>query len=82
MKKTELLKNMYDDLKNGYTVYCNGCKIWMGESDRKSSNGRYRTWIFWENYGRSAERCTLQGLRFIVKVIAKSDDYSYTAVNY
>lgn len=80
MTKTERLKAMYADLKLGYTVFCNGCKIWMDESWKRSRNGRYKTYIHWLNYGKSANPCTLQDLRFIVKIIAKSDDYEYSKV--
>lgn len=80
MNKTERLKAMYADLKLGYTIFCNGCKLWLDEAAKISRNGRYKTYIYWEHFGRAAEECTLQDLRWILKVIAKSDDYEYTKV--
>jgi hypothetical protein len=78
MTKTKRLKQMYSDLKNGFIVCCNGCKIWMDEAAERSSNGRYKTFIYWEHYGRAANECSLSDLRWICKTIAKSSDYEYT----
>lgn len=65
---------MYLDLKNGAVVNCNGTII-------RISISRGVKYIFWENFGRSAERLGLNNLRFICMRIAHSKDYSYTIIN-
>lgn len=74
MTKTERLKAMYNDLKSGAVVNCNGCTIWIGVSKRKY-------FLFWECHGRSAERLGLNNLRWICKNISLSRDYLYTIIN-
>lgn len=69
MNKTSNLKRMYNDLRNGQTVICNQCRIYIRYVHREKRN-----YIYWECFGRSAERMNLQSLRFICKVIAKSED--------
>lgn len=73
--KTENLKNAYKAIKNGKIIDCNGCKIWIDWSE----HGRHK-YIFWLSYGSSAERLGLQNLRWIMKVIAGSEDYSFKVV--
>lgn len=79
--KTENLKNAYALIKSGLTINCNGCQIWVGPMRYRNGEpyGRQRA-ICWQHYGRSATRMTLGDLRWIMKVIAGSDDYSYTVV--
>lgn len=70
--KTKNLKRMYNDLRLGAIIDCNGCQIYRDYSERDK-----REYFFWRHYGASANRVTLSDLRWIVKVIAKSKDYSY-----
>ena len=71
--KTENLKAAYKAIKNGHTICCNNAQIWI-DYGRKGD----RQYIFWYHYGSSAERLGIQNLRWIMKVIAKSDDYAFT----
>lgn len=74
--KTENLKRMYNDLRLGAIVDCNGCRIYRAEGSRGYDL------FFWRYYGSSANRVSLSNLRWILKVIAESVDYSYQIVGY
>ena len=76
MGKNLNLKAMYEHLRCGRTVNVNGCKIYR----RRSRRGD-RDYFFWERFGSSANKVTMQDLRWICKVIAKSTDYSYTLIS-
>lgn len=73
--KTQNLKAAYKDLKDGHVIDCNGCRVYIEYSEHGN-----REYIFWENFGRSAERLGIQNLRWIFRVIAKSPDYAYKLV--
>lgn len=80
MNKTENLKSMYEALKAGLEVNCNGCHIFRAESRHKSRNGRYPQLFFWHYYGSSAIKVSMSNLRWLCSVIAESNDYSFTIV--
>ena len=73
--KTENLKNAYKAIKQGKIIDCNGCRIWIAWSEHGGHE-----YIFWRSYGQSAERLGLQNLRWIMKQIAGSEDYSFKVV--
>ena len=76
MCKTQNLKAMYEHLRCGRTINVNGCKIFR----RRSRRGD-RDYFFWEFFGSSANRVSMQELRWICKVIAESDDYEFEILN-
>lgn len=79
--KTENLKNAYEAIKNGLIIDCNGCRIWAGPMCYRGGEpyGR-RQAICYRHYGQSATSMSLNWLRWIMKKIAGSADYSFTVV--
>lgn len=83
MTKTEKLKSAYKELQDGkiiefksekgknYNVRC-----WIRKSETNNRN-----YIFWRNFGQSANRMTLGNLRWIAKTIGHCFDYEYKIVN-
>lgn len=79
--KTENLKSAYKAIKDGHIIDCNGCRIWVGPAVyRHGEPFGNRQCICWRCYGQSANPMGLQNLRWIMKVIAGSDDYSWKIV--
>ena len=81
--KTKNLKQMYSDLKDGETVKCNGCTIWRSEPYTHYGSGKPQKrpgYLHWQHYGRSANRVSLNDLRWILNVIAESPDFAYEIV--
>lgn len=74
--KTKNLRAMYDALRLGAIVDCNGCQIY------RTKGSRGYDLFFWRSFGSSANRVSLSELRFIVKKIAQSVDYSYKIIGY
>lgn len=75
MRKTEKLKAMYHDLKDGRTVFVNNVTIYIGYNRNFT-----RKYIYFEGVGRSAFKMGLQNLRELCRDIAKSADYEYTII--
>jgi hypothetical protein len=66
--KTTNLKNAFNCLLDGNIIQplnSNG-KIWI-----------YNGYIFWQNFGRSAEKIKISELRWIFKTIFKNNDYTF-----
>lgn len=84
MTKTDKLKNAYKDMKNGKIIEFlsdNGgynCKCWVANSNNSADKRKY---IFWRGYGQSANRMSLNELRWIAKMIAKCTTYDYRIVS-
>lgn len=74
--KRSNLDSAYEAIKAGHTIDCNGCKIWIDYSE----HGR-KDFIFWLYYGSSAETVSKKNLRWIMDVIACSDDFSFKVCN-
>lgn len=85
MTKTERLKSAYNDLKEGKIIefqsdrgmHCN-CKCWIANSNNSKCKKRF---IHWRCFGQSANRMSLNDLRWIAKNIAHCTTYEYTIVN-
>ena len=75
MSKTQNLKNAYGLIKAGEVIRCNGTDIWVDYSERDGRN-----YIYWYGYGSSAENLGINNLRWIMKVLCNSVDYSFTIV--
>ena len=69
--KTKNLKQAFEDIKNGKTIQPKGTrgKIWV-----------YFGYIYWENYGQSANNININELRWIFKTIFNSKNYEYTVI--
>lgn len=68
--KCKNLEHAKATLDLGDAIYVNGCcEIW--------DDGRYYKWLC---YGSSANRRTLQDLRFIFSKIANSEDFSFSVI--
>lgn len=90
MTKTERLQQAYADLKAGKIISFIsdedkrklqrgfGCKCWISKSSNPICK---RKFIFWEHYGRSANRMSLNELRWIAKNIAHCTTYEYEIVS-
>lgn len=81
--KTKNLKQMYEDLRDGCTVKCNGCEIWRSEPYTHYGNGKPQKrpgYLHWYYYGSSANRVSISELRWILNVIAKSPDFAYEII--
>lgn len=84
MTKTEKLKSAYNDIKNGKIIeflpdegfYT--CRCWIAKSNNPQDK---RSYIFWRSAGQSANRMSLNELRWIAKTIAKYTTYNYRTVN-
>lgn len=82
MTKTEKLQSAYNELQNGKIVeftsekgkYYN-VRCWINKSETNNRN-----YIFWRCFGQSANRMTLNDLRWIAKTIGKCFDYDYKIV--
>ena len=90
MTKTERLQQAYADLKSGKIIQfipdedkrklkrgC-GCKCWIRESTNPNCK---RKFIFWKYFGQSANRMSLNELRWIAKNIADCTTYEYEIVS-
>lgn len=85
MTKTERLKMAYNDLKAGKIIefqsdkgkYYN-CKCWISNSKNPNCKKRF---IFWKCFGQSANRMSINDLRWIAKTIAHCTTYEYTVTN-
>lgn len=87
MTKTEKLKKAYEELKNGKIIefipdkgkekLIHGCRCWINKSINPNSNRKY---IFWQYFGQSANRMTLNDLRWIAKTIGDCTTYNYKIV--
>lgn len=77
--KTENLKSAYQAIKDGHVINCNGCRIWLGPMCYRNGqpDGRRRA-LCYRYFGQSATSMSLDWLRWIMKVIAGSKDYSWT----
>ncbi len=79
--KTENLKRAYALLKDGKTIDCNGCKIWI-TFNRWSHGfpvGRKKC-IKWIHYGSAAVDMGINNLRWVFKTIADSENYEFSVV--
>ena len=74
--KENNLRRAFRDIKSGKIIKCKNCTIWYDYSKRNR-----RHYIYWQNYGSSADRPSLENLRWIFETVAKSDDYTYTYAN-
>ena len=90
MTKTERLQQAYADLKAGKIIQfipdedkrklkrgC-GCKCWIRENTNPNCK---RNFIFWKYFGQSANRMSLNELRWIAKNIADCTTYEYEIVS-
>ena len=85
MTKTEKLKQAYKDMQSGKIIEFipdedkrklnSGCRCWI---EQGRNNRRY---IFWNYFGQSANRMTLEDLRWIAKTIADCTTYNYKIVS-
>lgn len=80
MSRTEKLKSAYNDMKNGKIIEFLSddgfykCKCWIANSSNSNNKRKY---IFWRNAGQSANRMSLNELRWIAKTIARCTTYDY-----
>ncbi len=77
--KTTNLKNAYAAIKRGEIIDVNGCRIWLDHNSWRNGVpvGRKRC-ICWRSYGQSANEMSISALRWIMRVIAKSETYEFT----
>lgn len=86
MTRTEKLKAAYSELKKGKIIQFipdtgnkeSGCKCYISGSSNPNCKRKY---IFWNYFGSSANRMSLNELRWIVKEIGKCTSYEYKIVN-
>lgn len=83
MNKTEKLKSAYATLKNGYKIrfipdniadhHNKGVECWL-QAGRNNSRIHY---IYWRDFGQSANRMNIENLRWIAKTIGECTTYNY-----
>lgn len=79
MAKREKLRQAYQRLKAGWTLNYGGSLCWIGVCERYGSPSYGKEYIYWQHYGRSAERVSMKNFQFILDVIFKVTDYdAYT----
>jgi len=78
MGKTQNLQDAYNTIQSGKIINVNGCRICISESRHICDYGK--KYIYWRHYGQSAVKLGIDNLRWIMKVIAESKDYSFTIV--
>lgn len=86
MTKTERLKRAYKDLKLGKIIEFipdegkqklkHGCKCWISEGKLNK-----RKYLSWNYFGSSANRMSLDNLRWIARNIGDCTTYEYKVVN-
>ena len=69
MKKTEQLRLAFNAIKAGGTIQPKNTKgkIWI-----------YFGFIYWQNFGQSANKIKISELRWIFKTIFKAENYEFT----
>lgn len=79
--KTENLKKAYEAIKSGKIIDCKGCRIWAGPMYYRGGvpYGK-RQALCYRHFGQSATAMSLTWLRWIMKIIAGSTDYTFTVV--
>ncbi len=77
MTKREKLRQAYQKLKAGWTLrYGSMAVCWIDTCERYGSPSYGKEYIYWQNYGGSAERVSMKNFQFILDVIFKVADYS------
>ncbi len=74
--KDQKLKAAYRAIRYGDTINCNGCTIWRARCERE-----HKDYIYWQHYGQSAKSVSMENLRWVFRVIAKSDTYDWEIVD-
>lgn len=70
--KTYNLIEAYNTVLNGETIKVNDVTIWLIYPEREK-----RYYIHWQHYGSSAVKTNINEFRWLLRVIAKSKDYSF-----
>lgn len=79
MTKLEKLRQAYQKLKTGWTLNYGGALCYIAVCERWGSPSYGKEYIYWQHYGRSAERVSMKNFKFILDVIFKVADYdAYT----
>lgn len=74
LTKKEKLNHIYDCLKAGATVICNGCRMVIAPG--RTARG-IRNLIFYQRFGSSAVSATKSDLKWLLDTIAGSQDYAF-----
>lgn len=77
MTKREKLRQAYQKLKAGWTLrYSSMAVCWIDTCERYGSPSYGKEYIYWQHYGRSAERVSMKNFQWLLDVIFKVTDYS------
>lgn len=75
MTKLEKLREAYKWLKAGYRLRYGTAVCFIATDSRWGSPSYGKEYIYWEHYGRSANRVNMKEFKWILDVIFKVEDY-------